>query len=62
MGFSYSRIIQQGVCNAPATMAWALYKKFKYIVFKDLVIYIYNIIILSYTYDEHIVTLQKVFQ
>jgi len=54
--------MQQGVCNAPATMAQAIYEIFKDMVFKDLVIYIYDIIIFSDTYDEHVATLWKVLQ
>jgi len=54
--------MQQGDRNAPATMLRAMSEIFKDIVFKDLVIYIADIIIFSYTYDEHIATLRKVLQ
>jgi len=54
--------MQQGDRNAPATMLRAMYEIFKDMVFKDLVIYIDNIIIFSDTYDEHVATLRKVLQ
>jgi len=60
MGYYRSRIMQQGDFNAPATMVRALYEIFKDMVFKDLVIYIDDIIIFSDTYDEHVATLRKV--
>jgi len=62
MGYYRSRIMQQGVRNAPATMVRAMYEIFKDMVFKDLVIYIDDIIIFSDTYDEHVATLRKVLQ
>ena len=62
MGYYRSRIMQQGNCNAPATMARAMYEIFTDMIFKDLVIYIDDIIILSDTYDEHVATLRKVLQ
>jgi len=62
MGYYRSRIIQQGDRNAPATMVRAMYEISKDMVFKDLVIYINDIIIFSDTYDEHIATLWKVLQ
>ena len=57
-----SRIMQQGYRNAPATMVRAMHENFKDMVFKDLVIYIDDIIIFSDTYDEHVDTLRKVLQ
>jgi len=62
MGYSRSRIMQQGYPNAPATMVRAMHEIFKDMVFKDLVIYIDDIIIFSDTYDEHVATLRKVLQ
>jgi len=62
MGYYRSCIMQQGDRNAPATMVRAMYEIFKDIVFKDLVIYIDDIIIFSDTYDEHVATLRKVLQ
>ena len=52
MGYYRSRIMQQNECNAPATIVRAMYAIFKDMVFKDLVIYIDDIIIFSDTYDE----------
>jgi len=54
--------MQQGDRNAPATIVQAMYEVFKDMVFKDLVIYIVDIIIFSDTYDEHEATLRKVLQ
>jgi len=51
MGYYRSRIMQQGDRNAPAIMLRAMYEIFKDMVFKDLVIYIDDIIIFSDTYD-----------
>jgi len=62
MEYYRSCIMQQGDRNAPATMVRAMYKIFKDMVFKDLVIYIDDIIIFSDTYDEHVATLRKVLQ
>jgi len=62
MGYCRSRIMQQGDRNAPATMVRAMYEIFKDMLFKDLVIYIDDIIIFSDTYDEHVATLRKVLQ
>jgi len=62
MGYYRSRFMQQGDRNAPATMVRAMYEIFKDMVFKDLVIYIDDIIIFSDTYDEHVASLRKVLQ
>jgi len=62
MGYFRSCIMQQGDRNSPATMVRAMYEIFKDMVFKDLVIYIDDIIIFSDTYDEHVATLRKVLQ
>jgi len=62
MGYYRSRIMQQGDRNAPATMVRAMYEIFKDMVFKDLVIYINDIIIFSDAYDEHVATLRKFLQ
>ena len=43
-------------------MVQAMYEIFKDMVFKDLVIYIDDIIIFSNTYEEHVATLRKVLQ
>jgi len=62
MGYYRSRIMQQGDRNTPATMVRAMYEIFKDMVFKDLVIYINDITIVSDTYYEHVATLRKVLQ
>jgi len=62
MPYYRSRIMQQGDHNAPATMVRAIYEIFKDMVFKDLVMYIDDIIIFSDTYDEPVANLRKVLQ
>jgi len=62
MGYYRSRIRQQGDRNAAATIVRAMYEIFKDMVFKDLVIYIDDIIIFSDTYEEHVATVRKVLQ
>jgi len=54
--------MEQGDRNAPANMMRAMYEIFKDMVFKDLDIYIDDIIIFSDTYDKHVATLRKVLQ
>ena len=54
--------MRQGNRNTPATMVRAMYDNFKDMVFKDLVIYLHDIIIFSDTYDEHPATFRKVLQ
>jgi len=51
MGYYRSRIMQKGDRNATATMVQPMYEIFKDIVFKDLVIYIDDIIIFLDTYN-----------
>jgi len=58
--YYHSLIMQQGDRNSLATMVRAMYEIFKDMVFKDLVIYIDDIIIFSDTHDEHVATLRKV--
>jgi len=60
MGYYSSRIMQQGDHNTPATMVRAISEIFNDMVFKDLVVYINDIIIFSDTYNEHVATLRKV--
>ena len=62
MGCYRSRILQQDDRNSPATIVQAKYKIFKDMVFKDLFIYIDDIVIFSDTYEEHVATLRKVIQ
>jgi len=54
--------MQQGNRNTSAAMVRAMYEIFQDMVFKDLVIYINDIIIFSDTYDEHVATLRQVLQ
>jgi len=60
MTYYHSPIIQQANWNALATMVRAMYEIVKYIVFKDLVIYIDDIIMFSDNYDDHVATFRKV--
>jgi len=62
MGYYRSRIMQQGDGNAPTTMIQPRYEIFKDMVFKDLIIYIDDIIIFSDANEEHVATLRKVQQ
>jgi len=62
MGHYRSSIMLKVDRNAPVTMVLAMYEIFKDMVFKDLVIYMNDIIIFSDTYDEHVATLRKVLQ
>ena len=54
--------MQQSNCNTHATMVRAMCKNFWDMVFRDLVIYIDDIIVFSDSYDEHVATLRKVLQ
>ena len=54
--------MQQGDHNVPTTIVRAIYEIFKDIFFKDLIIYIADIIIFSDTYDEYVATLRKFLQ
>jgi len=54
--------MQQNNRNAPATIVQAIYEIIKEMVFKDLVIYIDDIIIFWDTHDEHVATLCQVLQ
>ena len=49
----------QGDRNSAATMVLVMYEIFRDMVFKDLVIYIDDIIIFSDTYDEHLATFES---
>ena len=62
MGHYRSPLMQQGDCNAPATMVRAMNEIFRDLIFKDLIIYIDDIIISSTTYMEHVEALRKVLQ
>jgi len=62
MGYYRSHIMQQGDRNAPAAMVRAMYEISKDMVFKDLIIYIDDIIVFSDTYDEHVATIRRVLQ
>jgi len=62
MGYYHSRIMQQGDRNAPPTIVRAMLEIFKDMVFKDLVIYMDDIIIFSDTYEENVATLRKLLQ
>ena len=59
-GYFRSRVMQQGDCNAPATMVRVMHAILKDMVYKDLVIYIDDIIIAPRTYEEHLATVRKV--
>ena len=54
--------MQQGDCNAPATMVRAMNEIFRDMIFKDWIIYIDDIIISSPNYKEHVEALRRVLQ
>ena len=62
MGHYRNRVMQQGDSNAPATMVSAMNEIFRYMIFKNLIIYIDDIIISSATYKEHVEALRRVLQ
>jgi len=59
MGYDGRRNMPQGDRNSAATMVLVMYEIFRDMVFKDLVIYIDDIIIFSDTYDEHLATFES---
>ena len=54
--------MQQGDCNAPATMVRRMHGIFQDMIFKDLIIYMDDIIFFSATYKEHVEALARVSQ
>ena len=60
MGKFNSLVIQQGDCNAPATMMRAMNYPFREV--KDQMIYLDDILIANHTYKEHINTIKQVSQ
>ena len=55
-----SLVMQQGDCNAPATMMRAMNYLFREV--KDQMIYLDDILIANHTYEEHINTIRQVLQ
>ena len=62
MGHYRRRVMQQGDCNAPATMVRAMNEIFPDMICKDLIIYIDDILISSANYKEHVEALPRVLQ
>ena len=58
MGKFDSLVMQQGACNAPATMIRAMNYPFREV--KDQMIYLDDILIANHTYEEHINTIRQV--
>ena len=54
--------MHQGDCNAAATMVRAMNEIFGDMIFKDLIIYIDDIIISSATYKKHVEALRRVLE
>ena len=54
--------MQQGYCNATATMMRVMNEIFRDMIFEDLMIYIDDIIISRATYKEHVEALVRVLQ
>ena len=57
-----SRVMQQGDCNAPATIVRAMNGIFRGTIYKDSIIYIDDIIISTRKYKEDVETSRKVLQ
>ena len=53
-------VMQQGDCNAPATMRRAMHYQFREV--KDQMIYLDNILIANHTYEQHINTISQELQ
>ena len=62
MGHYGSRVMQQGACNAAATMVRVMNEIFRDMKLKDLIIYIDDVIISSPNYKEHVEALRRVLQ
>ena len=62
MGHYRSRVMQQGYCDAAATMVHVRNEIFPHMICKDLIIYIDDIIISSTTYKQHVEALRRVLQ
>src|SRR5258706_6982072 len=60
LGYFRSKVMQQGDCNAPATMMKLMQRIFQDKVYKDLVIYLDDIIIASKTYEEYVKIVRQV--
>ena len=60
LGTLINRFMQQGDCNAPATMVKLMHYIFSDIVYKCVVIYLDNIFIYNRTYEEHMESVQEV--
>ena len=59
-GYFNSHVMQQGDCNAPATMMKCMQEILKAHLYKDLIVYLDDIIIASKTYDDHVRVLKEV--
>ena len=62
MGHHRSCVMQQADCNAAATMVRALNVIFRDMIYKDLIIYIDDLIIWRKNYKQHVEALRKVLQ
>ena len=62
IGHYRSHLMQQGDSNAPATMVRAMNEIFRDMIYKDSIICIHDIIILSRNYKQYVEALRKVLQ
>ena len=62
IGHYRSRVVQQGDCNVHATVVRAVNEIFRDMNYKDWIIYIYDIIIWSRNYKQHVEALWKALQ
>ena len=61
-GLWYSKVMQQGDCNAPATMMELMNEIFKDMLGNSVLVYLDNIVIFSDTYEDHVKHLREVHQ
>ena len=60
MGHYRSRVMQQGDCNAPVSILRAMNEILRDMIYKDLIIYIDDIMISSRNYKQHLEALRNV--
>ena len=61
LGYYNSQIMQQGDCNAPATMMKVMNNMFRDKLGRTIMIYLDNILIATETYEEHVKVLREIF-
>ena len=59
-GLWHSKVMQQGDCNAPATMMELMNEIFKDMLGNSVLVYLNDIVIFSNTYEDHVKHLREV--